>query len=182
MAKSNSMKKWRERYSKASSRLRSQISKLEQRYPESVALEQGRREDWGGVRTLPKDYSLKELQRLTRYAEKTLKSGLYSLQRHRRTYANASLTLKEKGINVDRKNIGSYFRFLDDLQARGMHQILYNRSADLFNRAKKQGLSAKDLRENVKIWANEYEDRIKKGSSDRWRPTLKNTGSDSFGN
>ena len=45
-------KKWRTRYSKASSRLRSQIRALEKKYPESVALERGGIEDWGCTRFL----------------------------------------------------------------------------------------------------------------------------------
>lgn len=179
MARKTSEQKWRERYSKASSRLRQQISRLEKRYPESVALEQGRREEWGGLRSLPKDYSLESLKRLTKYAEKTLKSGLYSLQRHRRTYANARLTLKEQGINVDQKNIGAYFRFLDDIRDRGMASILYNRSATLFNRAKKQGMSSADLKANIKQWADQYERMAKEGKAESFSPKL-NTGSSAF--
>ena len=179
MARKTTEQRWRERYSRASSRLRAQIGRLEERYPESVALERGRREDWGGLRTLPKDYSLNDLKRLTKYAEKTLKSGLYSLQKHRRTYANARLSLKERGINVDQKDIGAYFRFLDDLRDRGMSQILYNRSAGLFNKAKKQGMSSADLKANIKQWANEYERLAMNGRTESFRPNLK-TGSSSF--
>lgn len=177
MAKT-SEQQWRIRYSKASSRLRSQIRKLEKRYPESVALEQGRREDWGGLKTLPKDYSLKDLKRLTKYAEKTLKSGLYSLQRHRRAYANAQLSLEQDyGLKIDQKDVGAYFRFLDDLRARGLASILYNRSGKLFREAKKKGLSRSDLQANIDRWSNEYERAL--ATKSKFRPSI-SSGSASF--
>lgn len=178
MAKKTAEQRWRERYSRASSRLRSQIRALEKRYPESVALEEGRRQDWGGLRTLPKDYSLKDLKRLTKYAEKTLKSGLYSLQRHRRAYANAQATLQnDYGLTLDQKDIGSYFRFLDDIRKRGLSSLLYNRAPSLFRQARKQGMSKSDLKANIDRWSREYEKAI--ASKSRYKPTL-NSGSSSF--
>lgn len=178
--------KWRIRYSKASSRLRAQIRALEQKYPESVALEQGRREDWGGLKTLPKDYSLRDLKRLTQYAEKTLKSGLYSLQRHRRAYSNAQRSLeKDYGIKLDQKEVGAYFRFRDDVYSRLVGALPYRRTlmpfktGKLYMEAKKKGLSKEDLKANIDRWAEEYEKAIKKGKGDKWKPKLK-TGSASF--
>lgn len=173
MARKTAEQRWRERYSKASSRLRSQIRALEKRYPESVALEEGRREDWGGLRTLPKDYSLKDLKRLTKYAEKTLKSGLYSLQRHRRAYANAQMTLKQDyDLNLDQKDIGAYFRFLDDIRKRGMSSILYNRAAGLLKQARKKGMSRSDLKANIDRWAQEYESARASGNARGFKPVL----------
>lgn len=181
MAKKTSEQKWRERYSKASSRLRSQISRLEQRYPESVALEQGRKQDWGGLRSLPQNYSLKELKRLTKYAEKTLESGVYSLQRHRRAYANAQLTLKKDyGITLDRNEIGAFFKFRSDMISAGINQVPYNQTSRLFREAKDKGMTRKEIKENIKEWAKEYEEASKKGKSEKWKPKLKDTGSDSF--
>lgn len=168
---------WRTRYSKASSRLRSQIRALEKRYPESVALERGGLEDWGGLKTLPKDYSLKDLKRLTQYAEKTLKSGLYSLQRHRRAYANAAMTLKEEGINVSYKNTGAYFRFLDEIRERGLASILYNKAPALIREAKKRGLSSEDLRKNIDRWAQEYERAQEAGKAEKFRPKIGSSAS-----
>ena len=69
MARKSSEQKWRERYSKASYRLRQQIKNLEKRYPESVALERGRLEDWEPLKSLPKDYTLKQLKMRTRLAD-----------------------------------------------------------------------------------------------------------------
>ena len=163
--------KWRTRYSKASSRLRAQIRALEKKYPESVALEQGRREDWGGLKTLPKDYSLRDLKRLTRYAEKTLKSGLYSLQRHRRAYANAQRSLEQDyGLKLDQKDVGAYFRFLDDLRARGLGSILYNRAGRLFREARKKGMNRADLKANIDRWSMEYEKAL--ATRGKFKPTL----------
>ena len=178
---------WRSRYSKASSRLRSQIRNLEKRYPESKALEEGRIKDWGGLKTLPEDYSLRELKRLTRYAEKTLKSGLYSLQRHRRTYANAKMTLEQDyGLVLDQKEIGAYFRFRDDVIERLMGAAAYKetkvvpfQTGKLWKEAKKKGLSKKDLKANIDRWAKEYEDAQAAGKAEKYRPKIK-TGSASF--
>ena len=165
-------KKWRTRYSKASSRLRSQIRALEQRYPESKALERGGMEDWGGLKTLPKDYSLKDLKRLTQYAEKTLQSGQYSLQRHRRTYANAKLTLEQDyGLSLDQKDIGAYFRFRDEVIEKGLSSILYNSTGSIFKMAKKKGLTKRQLWKNIKYWANEYEKAQKAGTADEFART-----------
>ena len=158
---------WRTRYSKASSRLRSQIRALEKRYPESVALERGGIEDWGGLKTLPKDYSLKDLKRLTQYAEKTLKSGLYSLQRHRRSYANAAMSLKDEGISVGHENIGAYFRFLDDIRERGLSSLLYNKAPSIIREARKRGMSSADLKANIDAWANRYEEAIRSGTPEK---------------
>lgn len=178
--KKTSEQKWRERYSKASSRLRQQIGRLEQRYPESVALEEGRREDWGGLKTLPKNYSLDELKRLTKYAEKTLKSGLYSLQRHRRAYANAQRTLQEDyGLTLDREQLGAYFRFRSDLKAKGLASLPYGKTGSLFQRAKKKGMSRDDLLKNINRWSKEYERLQKEGKEDTFNPKLK-TGSIEF--
>lgn len=178
MARKTAEQRWRERYSKASSRLRAQIRALEKRYPESVALEEGRRQDWGGLKTLPKDYSLKDLKRLTKYAEKTLKSGMYSLQRHRRAYANAKQTLQsDYGLDIEQKDIGSYFRFLDDIRRRGLASLLYNRAPSLFRQARKQGMSKADLKANIDRWSKEYEKAI--ASKTRYKPSL-DTGSSSF--
>lgn len=176
MARMSTEQKWRTRYSKASSRLRAQIRALEQKYPESVALEQGRREDWGGLKTLPKDYPLRDLKRLTQYAEKTLKSGLYSLQRHRRAYANAQRSLEQDyGLKLDRKDIGAYFRFLDDLRARGLASILYNRARRLFREARKKGLSRSDLKANIDRWSMEYEKAL--AQKKRFAPSLGSSAS-----
>ena len=175
--------KWRNRYSKVSSRLRAQIRALEKKYPESVALEQGRREDWGGVKTLPKDYSISELKRLTHYAEKTLKSGLYSLQRHRRAYANAKLTLQQDyGVNLDQKQIGAYFRFRDEVLSRGLGAVLYNKTGGLFKEAQKKGLSQQELMANIDRWAHEYERAVEAGTETSYKARIKTSGSKSFAN
>lgn len=181
--------KWRNRYSKVSSRLRAQIRALEKRYPESVALEQGRVQDWGGVKTLPKDYSLAELKRLTHYAEKTLKSGLYSLQRHRRAYSNAQRTFMEDyGLKFDQKEIGAYFRFRDDVYTRFVGALPYKRSlmpfktGNLYIQAKKKGLTKEELKANIERWAKEYEDAVESGKSETYRPKVKKSSSSkSFG-
>lgn len=174
--KKSTEQKWRERYSRASSRLRKQIENLEKRYPESVALEQGRKKEWAGLKELGKDYSLKELKRLTAYAEKTLKSGLYSLQRHRRAYANAQLTLKrDYGITLTKEELGAYFRFRSDILDAGINQAPYRQTANLFREAKGKGMSRKELKENIRAWAKEYEEATKKGKAEKWKPKL--TGS-----
>lgn len=160
-------KKWREKYSRVSSRLRSQIRALEQRYPESVALERGGVEDWGGLRTLPKDYSLKDIKMRVKEAEKILESGLYSLQRHRRSYANAAMSLKDEGISVSHKNIGAYFRFLDDIRERGLSSLLYNKAPSIIREAKKRGMSSADLKANIDAWANRYEEAIRSGTPEK---------------
>ena len=183
MARKTAEQRWRERYSKASSRLRSQIRNLEKRYPESKALERGGIEDWGGLKTLPKDYSLKDLKRLTEYAEKTLRSGRYSLQRHRRTYANASLTLKQDyGVSLDQKDIGAYFRFRDEVIEKGLGSILYNSTGRIFKEAKKRGLNKRALMKNIRYWAKEFEKAQKKGESEEFVKTRLNSSSAFFDN
>lgn len=149
---------WRTEYSKASSRIRSQIRALEKRYPESPSLQLGGIEDWGGLKTLPSGYGLKELKRLTQYAKQTLKSGLYSLQNQRRRTASASRKLGEIGIKVSQKNLKAYFQFLDDLKARGIGGMKGSDYwAKIFNRANKQGMSNEDLRRNIEKWAEKFE-------------------------
>lgn len=151
---------WRTEYSKVSSRIRSQIRKLEQRYPESVALERGGVEDWQGLRDLPKDYGLKELKRLTKYAKQTLKSGLYSLRTSKRSRAQASRTLSDIGIKVSQENLRGYFQFLDDLRARGIGSMKGSDWwARMYNRAMKQGMSNDELRKNIEYWAQKFEQK-----------------------
>lgn len=180
MAKSKAQE-WRNRYSRASSRLRAQIKKLEERYPESKALEEGRREDWGGLKTLPEDYTLKELKRLTKYAEKVLESGIYSLQRHRRAYANAQMTLKrDYGLNLSKEEVSAFLRFRSDMISAGINQVPYNQTAKVFREAKKKGMTRKDLKKAIKDWAVEFEEASQKGTSEKWKPKLTDTSSKSF--
>lgn len=178
MARKSVEQKWRKRYSKASYRLRQQIKNLEKRYPESVALERGRLEDWEPLKSLPKDYTLKQLKMRTRLAEKVLKEGQYSLQVHRRSYAQASRTLREKGLkDIDNKKIGAFFRFLDDLSARGIAGMKSSRVwARLFSKARKKGLSGDDLARNIDYWAQQFEKNA------RYKPELmpSSSGSNSF--
>lgn len=163
---------WRTEYSKASSRLRDQIRRLEKRYPESIALERGGVEDWQGLRSLPKDYGLKEIKRLTKYAKQTLKSGLYSLRTARRSRAQATQTLKQIGINVNQSNITGYFQFMDDLKARGIGSMKGSDVwARIYNRAVKQGMSNADLRKNIEQWSDRFERNV------NYQPRLSNTSS-----
>ena len=170
-------RQWRIRYSKASSRIRSQIRALEKKYPESVALERGGLSDWEGLRDLPKDYGLRELKMRTRLAEKVLQEGQYSLQRHRRAYAQASLTLEAKGIKgISNEKTGAFFRFLDDLKARGVAVYKPSRVwARLFREAKEMNMSKEDLEKNIDYWMKQFEKR--KNWKVQWMPQ---TGSDSF--
>lgn len=171
-----SEKDWRIRYSRASSKIRAQIRRLQERHPESVALERGGLQDWEGLRSLPKDYSLKDIKMRTKLAEQVLSEGWYSLQRFRRSYSQTSLTLKQKGINVGAKEVGAYFRFLDDLSARGIAVFKPSRVwSRVFKEIQKKNLSNDDLQKNIDYWAREFE------KNRRYKPEIMpRTGSESF--
>lgn len=149
----------RGQYAKLSYRIREQIKQLEQRYPESVALERQSVRDWEPLSQLPKNYTEKELKRRVAYAKRVLKSGELSLQVHRRTYSNAVRTLKEKGINkINNQNIGSFFRFLDDLRERGIAGYKSSKVwARYFTEAEKKGIKGEDLQKNIDYWASLFE-------------------------
>lgn len=167
---------WRIRYSKASSKIRAQIKRLQEKHPESVALERGGLQDWEGLRSLPKDYSLKDIKMRTKLAEQVLSEGWYTLQRFRRSYAQASISLNAKGIRVSPENVGAYFRFLDDLKARRI--AVYKPSkwwARMWNKYKKSDMSKEDLQKNIDRWAKEFE------KNKRYKPEFSpQSGSDSF--
>ena len=167
---------WRIRYSKASSKIRAQIKRLQEKHPESVALERGGLQDWEGLRSLPKDYSLKDIKMRTKLAERVLSEGWYTLQRYRRSYAQASITLQAKNIPVSPRNVGAYFRFLDDLKARGIGGLKPSRVwTKLFNRYKKSDMSKEELKKNIDHWAREME------KNKRYKPEfMPRSGSDSF--
>lgn len=149
----------RGQYAKLSYRIRQQIKNLQEKYPESVALERQSMHDWQPLNALPRDYSDKELKRRIRYAKSVLESGELSLQVHRRSYSNAVRTLNEKGIkDVNNKNIGGFFRFLDDLRARGIAGYKSSKVwAKYFTQAQKKGIRGADLKKNIDYWANLFE-------------------------
>ena len=170
----------RGQYAKLSYRIRQQIKNLQEKYPESVALERQSIRDWQPLSQLPEEYTERELKRRVAYAKQVLKSGEVSLQRHRRAYSNAIKTLKSKGIkNINNETIGAFFRFLDDLRARGIAGYKASKVwARYFTEAQRRGLSDKDLQKNMDYWAKLFEKNAKRKNLGWNFP--KDSGSGSF--
>lgn len=175
MARSKAEKKWRERYAKASYRLRQQYKKLVAKYPEAVALDRYGLGDFESLRDLGEGYSQDLIKKRTRMFEQMLKSGELSLQRHRRARAGAVQTLKEKGIPITQQNIGGFFKFMDDLRARGIAGMKSSREwARTFTQAQKKEMSRDELLENINRWTKGFE------KSQKYTPRLRKTSSASM--
>lgn len=150
--------KWRQRYAKVSYRLRQQYKQLKQKYPESVAFEHYGPNDFESLKDLGPDYSMDLIKKRTKMFEGMVKSGTLSLQRHRRAYSLARESLAEKGVKVSKKDLGGYFRFLDDLKARGIAGMKGSGEwADIYNRIKKFDLSKEQIERNIDAWSRVFE-------------------------
>ena len=110
---------------------------------------------------------MKELKRQTQTYEQLLKGGTLSLQRHRRAYSTAKKTLKERyDIDLNNDQIGQFFKFMDDLRARGIASYKGSGDwADVFNNIQRKELSREEILMNIRKWSEGLERAEKKAKS-----------------
>ena len=159
--------RWRTRYSKISSYLRGQYSALQEKYPWSKAFNQFKPSDFESLKQLGPEYPFSLIKKRVRMFEQVKRSGALSLQKHRRMKALAVRTLKEQyDIVMDEDMVRGYFKFMDDLKARGIvEQRGSGEWADTYITAYNRGITGDELRENIKTWAKGFAKKEKEGLS-----------------
>lgn len=131
------------------------LARLEQKMPESRALERYRGEF---VEITSKNPNKRKVAEALKKVRDIYKSGVTSLSSERRSVALSIDTLKRNGINyVNKKNFKSFFNFLDDARARGLGALYSSTQLiEAFKEAKKKKLTKTQILANIDYWANKY--------------------------
>ncbi len=155
MAKSNSI---RSQYARESAYIRRRLRDIEKVDPDSLIVQRYKNE-FPGL----KDFKLKPSDRAIQLGLEKMKelreSGQLSVKASRRSRAGAIATLQARGYDfVNESNIDDLFKFLDDARARGLTSVYgYEKILEAVNRAKKRGLSDKEIEDNIDYWADQKE-------------------------
>lgn len=155
------------------------LAELAKEMPESKMLERYRGEFQPITTENP---NLRAVNSALRKARAVYESGAVSLDSERRSVAGAIDTLKKKyGIDyVNKRNFGSFFRFLDDARARGLGSLYSSEQIiTAVREAKQKGLNKRQIQANIKYWADKlvkYDEEGKVIEPDEYKPLKVITG------
>lgn len=128
------------------------LTELEQKTPDSVALERYKGEFY---EINDPDYNYNALRRLNKRAKEVLKSGAVSIEGQERSMSLALETLHREGYDyINRRNFNSFVRFLDDARARGLGAIMSSgQMVEMYNKMRSKGLTKKQITANLNRWS-----------------------------
>lgn len=182
------MTKDQKAYQQARKQLIRNINYLKKNAPYSVALERYSPLDFPSVTELKKSgkglktnakAEAKTMKRRLKYLKQAVESTQPSLIKRAENLALERLR-DDYGIEgLDRRSINSFFRFLDDLRERG---IASRGDSDRWARVyveqiKGRGLSAKEIQDNIELWAQQYESLASEDRLEDFTPVVFRTSS-----
>lgn len=159
-------KRLRARYSRTSTRIRQQLTRLNKKYPNNIVNEQYR-DQFPTLKELG-DISIKGLELLNRRATGVYKSKVLTLKGYTQALSKSMNTLKEaQGFEwVDMDNIADVWKFVDDMRARGLADIYgYQFFIGMYNRISNSNISSAQLQSTINEWTNyakDYSERVEK--------------------
>lgn len=142
------------------------LERIRARFPDSRLLERYSGEFTGD------DYSKEKLKK----ARDLYRSKAVTVDREQRSINAALHTIRdEMGIKeVNRRNLNSFFRFLDDARARGLGaQYSSEQLIEAIAKMKKQKMKKSDIEANIQYWAEKnikYDREGKLIEPDEYRP------------
>lgn len=170
MARKNAFK----RYGDIANKVRRNIRYLEKHNPSSVALERYGLSEFPTATTLKKEgYDMRSLQRLTNYAKKALEQTQPSNVKRAERLAIETIQ-KDYGVKfINGRNINAFFRFMDDLRARGVATAKSSKVwAETYEKIRKQGLTKSEIELNMDYWLQEFEKLSAEGAAEDFSPEI----------
>ena len=154
------------RYGYYAKRVRAQLRELEQKAPDSVALERYRGQFPSVPEIREKGLTAKQVSLLAKEAKRVLDKGLVSLRSVKRGMAQAIETINQMGItSVNESNFNDFFRWVDDMRAKDLG-ALYS-STQMIKAVQnmyRKGYTDAQIQQNINNWA---ESNIKRDATGR---------------
>ena len=174
MARKLNMSNLWKRYSDISQKVRRNIRYLEKHNPSSIALERYGLSEFPTMTQLKKEgYDPRSLQRLTNYARKALEQTQPSTVKRAERLAIETIR-NDYGVKyINGRNINAFFRFMDDLRARGVATAKSSKVwAETYEKIRKQGLSKSEIQLNMDYWLQEFEKLSTEGRAEDFSPDI----------
>lgn len=162
------------RYGDIANKVRRNLRYLEKHNPSSVALERYGLSEFPTATTLKKEgYDMRSLQRLTNYAKKALEQTQPSNVKRAERLAIETIN-KDYGVKfINGRNINAFFRFMDDLRARGVATAKSSKVwAETYEKIRKQGLTKSEIELNMEYWLQEFEKLSSEGQAEDFSPDI----------
>ena len=162
------------RYGDMANKVRRNRKYLEKHNPSSVALERYGLSEFPTATTLKKEgYDMRSLQRLTNYAKKALEQTQPSNVKRAERLAIETIN-KDYGVKfINGRNINAFFRFMDDLRARGVATAKSSKVwAETYEKIRKQGLTKSEIELNMEYWLQEFEKLSSEGQAEDFSPDI----------
>lgn len=164
---------WKQ-YSQLSQKVRRNIRYLEKHNPSSVALERYGLSEFPTMTQLKKEgYDPRSLKRLIGYTKKALEQTQPSTVKRAERLAIETLN-KDYGVKfITGRNINAFFRFMDDLRARGVATAKSSKVwAETYEKIRKQGLSKNEIELNMDYWLQQFEKLSSEGKGEDFVPEI----------
>lgn len=161
-------------YSQISQKVRKNIKYLEKHNPSSVALERYGISEFPTATQLKKEgYDTRSLKRLIGYAKKALEQTQPSTIKRAERLAIETLN-KDYGVKfITGRNINAFFRFMDDLRARGVATAKSSKVwAETYEKIRKQGLTKNEIELNMDYWLQQFEKLSSEGKGEDFVPDI----------
>ena len=162
------------RYGDIANKVRHNLRYLAKHNPSSVALERYGLSEFPTATTLKKEgYDMRSLQRLTNYAKKALEQTQPSNVKRAERLAIETIN-KDYGVKfINGRNINAFFRFMDDLRARGVATAKSSKVwAETYEKIRKQGLTKSEIELNMEYWLQEFEKLSSEGQAEDFSPDI----------
>lgn len=162
------------RYGDIANKVRRNLRYLEKHNPSSVALERYGLSEFPTATTLKKEgYDMRSLQMLTNYAKKALEQTQPSNVKRAERLAIETIN-KDYGVKfINGRNINAFFRFMDDLRARGVATAKSSKVwAETYEKIRKQGLTKSEIELNMEYWLQEFEKLSSEGQAEDFSPDI----------
>lgn len=173
MKRSKTSTLWKQ-YSQISQKVRNNIRYLEKHNPSSVALERYGLSEFPTMTQLKREgYDTRSLKRLTGYAKKALEQTQPSTIKRAERLAIETIN-KDYGVKfINGRNINAFFRFMDDLRARGVATAKSSKVwAETYEKIRKQGLTKNEIELNMDYWLQEFEKLSSEGKGEDFMPEI----------
>lgn len=162
------------RYGDIANKVRRNLRYLEKHNPSSVALERYGLSEFPTATTLKNEgYDMRSLQRLTNYAKKALEQTQPSNVKRAERLAIETIN-KDYGVKfINGRNINAFFRFMDDLRARGVATAKSSKVwAETYEKIRKKGLTKSEIELNMEYWLQEFEKLSSEGQAEDFSPEI----------
>ena len=173
MKRSKTSSLWKQ-YSQISQKVRKNIRYLEKHNPSSVALERYGLSEFPTMTQLKREgYDTRSLKRLTGYAKKALEQTQPSTVKRAERLAIETIN-QDYGVKfINGRNINAFFRFMDDLRARGVATAKSSKVwAETYEKIRKQGLTKNEIELNMDYWLQEFEKLSSEGKGEDFMPEI----------